>query len=262
MKCLIINGSASKSYLWNGAVIEGFTGRLTEEVKNEMRRLGEVEFEEIRLSDVNLPYCRGCHTCFTRGEKYCPHNKLVSPLVEKIREADCMILTSPVYALNVSALVKGLFDLTAYNYHRPSFFDKKALVISSTAGGMAWRVCAYMRDTLKHWGFNRVYTLAVIRMGAPEPNEKTKEKCRAAARRFYADAASGRLHAPSLKRVFYYQLWRNLSLGSRESPDYAYWQESGLVNHEFSPQVKTGPAKKAFGKMINGLLRSMMKIKP
>ena len=261
MKCLIINGGASKSYLWNGAVIESFTGRLVEEVKSEMLRLGPVEFEEIRLSDVDLPYCRGCHTCFTKGERYCPHHRLISPLIEKIRGADCLILTSPVYALNVSALVKGFFDLTAYNYHRPAFFDKKALVVSSTAGGMAKRVCAYMRDTLKHWGFNRVYTLPVIRMGAPAPDGKMREKCRAAARRFYRDAASGKLYSPTFKRVFFYQLWRNLSLGNRESPDYTYWQESGLVKHEFSPQVKTGAAKKIFGKLVNKLLRCMMKIK-
>ncbi|WP_409198031.1 NAD(P)H-dependent oxidoreductase [Methanobrevibacter acididurans] len=35
-----------------------------------------------------------------------------------------MILTSPVYALNVSALMKNFIDHTSYFYHRPYFLIK------------------------------------------------------------------------------------------------------------------------------------------
>jgi hypothetical protein len=61
LKCLVITGSPAKQYSWGGKYIDGFTGQLVFEVKSEMARLGEVSFEEIRLSDTNLPYCKGCH---------------------------------------------------------------------------------------------------------------------------------------------------------------------------------------------------------
>ena len=93
MKCLVITGSPVKQYSWGGKIIEGFTGQLVAEVKAEMARLGDVSFEEIRLSDLGLPYCKGCHGCFTKGENSCPHAALFQPLIQKIHEADCVILS-------------------------------------------------------------------------------------------------------------------------------------------------------------------------
>lgn len=259
MKCLIITGSSSKRYQWGGKIIEGFTGQLVAEVLSEMRRLGDASFEEIRLDDVNLPYCKGCYNCFLKGEAYCPHAALFQPVMQKLREADCLIITSPVYALNVSALVKGFFDLGAYNHHRPSFFTKKALVVSSTAGGYAKKVCGYMRDELLHWGFNSVHTLPVIRMGAAELTPKMKAACRKAARHLYNDTASGKLHSPSMKRVFFYQLWRNMSKADKTAADYAYWHNGDMGKHEFAPAVKLGLGKRLFGKAVNALFGQMAK---
>lgn len=259
MKCLIINGSPAKNYSWNGAMMQSFTSKLVDEVKETMSRLGEMEYDEIWLSEVNLPYCKGCYNCFLKGEDKCPHAGLVQPIINKMKEADCVILTSPVFALHVSALVKGFFDLAAYNYHRPSFFDKRALVVSSTAGGMAKRNCKYMRDTLKHWGYNAVYTLPVIRMGASELNEKMKRKCHSVATALYDSMKSGRLKSPSFKRVFFYQLWKVLSLGGADgSRDRIYWETSGLGGHQYAPIVKVGVVKDVFGKIMSGILRKVM----
>ncbi|MCL2055349.1 MAG: NAD(P)H-dependent oxidoreductase [Oscillospiraceae bacterium] len=259
MNCLIITGSPAKQYSWGGKIIESFTGQLVAEVKAEMMRIGEVSFEEIRLSDINLPYCKGCHSCFTNGENSCPHAALFQTIIQKIHEADCVILTSPVYAVNVSALVKSFFDLGAYNHHRPCFFTKKALVVSSTAGAYAKNVCGYMRDELLHWGFNRVYTLPVIRRGAAEPTEKMKAACHNAAKSLYNDTVSEKLHNPSLKQVFFYQLWRNMAKNMKDTADYAYWHEGELGKHEFAPIVKLSVGKKLLGKFFNALLGRAMR---
>ena len=259
LKCLIITGSPAKQYQWGDKIIEGFTGQLVAEVKAEMTRLGEVSFEEIRLSDISLPYCKGCHGCFTKGETKSPHAAMFQPIIQKIHEADCLILTSPVYAVNVSALVKGFFDLGAYNHHRPCFFTKKALVVSSTAGAYAKIVCKYMRNELLYWGFNRVYALPVIRRGAAEPTAKMKTACQKAAWLLYNDTASGKLHNPSLKQVFFYQLWRNFTKNIKDSADYTYWHESELGKHEYAPIVKLSIGKRIIGKLFNGLLGLALK---
>jgi len=259
MKCLIITGSPSKKYQFGGKIIDAFTGQLVAEVQAEMERLGEISFEEIRLKNENLPYCEGCYNCFVRGEEHCHHAAKFQPIMQKIREADCLILTSPVYALNVSALVKGFFDLGAYNHHRPSFFAKKALVVSSTAGGFAKKACAYMRDELLIWGFNRIYTLPVIRMGATDLTPKMKVACRKMAKRLYNDTAGGKLHSPALKQVFFYQLWRNMSKEDKTAADYAYWHKSELGSNVFAPMVKIGAGKWLFGKLVNGLFGLMVK---
>ncbi len=259
MKCLIINGSPSKRYNWGGKIVEGFTGQLVDEVRRSMAALGEVGFEEIRLADADLSYCKGCYNCFFGGEDKCPHAGVMQPILEKLDGADCLILSSPVYALDVSGLVKTFFDLTAFNFHRPRYFTKKALVVSSTAGAAAKKTCAYMRDTLMHWGFNRVYMLPVVRMSAAEPSKKMKKRCADAAERLYFDTKSGKAHSPNVKRVFFFQLWKAMGLSTPENADGRYWLESGLARHAYSPDVPLGLPKRVFGKLIGGMLCRVMK---
>jgi multimeric flavodoxin WrbA len=45
--------------------------------------------------------------------------------------ADGVIFATPVYVMNVSALMKTFIDHFSYIYHRPRFFDKKALLLST-----------------------------------------------------------------------------------------------------------------------------------
>jgi multimeric flavodoxin WrbA len=240
--------------MWSGKTVTSFTAKLVDEVKTGMP---DTEFEEIRLADIALPYCRGCFNCFYNGEQSCPHKALVQPIVEKMKAADCLILSSPVYALHVSGLIKNFFDLTAYNFHRPSFFTKKALVVSSTAGGAAATACNYMKATLEHWGYNKVYKLPVTRFGAAELTENMKTKCRKIGEKLYKDTASQKLHIPSYKLIMFYQVWRVMSQSS-PGADKTYWQESGLVDRVFAPKVPLDPLKFLFGKMLNGLLKKVM----
>lgn len=250
MKCLIINGSPRKGYTW----------KLVENIKEKMQQEGNVEFEEIMLIEKNIPMCRGCFSCFTYGEDKCPHYESINPIATKITEADCLILTSPVYALNISGLLKNFIDHTAYFYHRPRFFEKKALVVSSTAGGFAKQNCKYMKDTLKHWGFNKVYLLSVIRKGEEELTEKVKAKCSTVAQEFYRDVKSTKLYSPSLKRIFFYNLWRRLSvLSTALEADHNYWQESKLVDSVYAPNIPMGIIKRAFGNMSYALCTKIMK---
>jgi hypothetical protein len=96
-------------------------------------------------------------------------------------------------------------------------------------------------------------------MGAGEPTPKMKTSCHKAARQLYDDTASGKLHNPTLKQVFFYQLWRNFTKSDKSSADYVYWHEGDLGKHDFAPVVKLSVGKRIFGKMINGLLGQVTK---
>lgn len=249
MKCLIINGSPRK----------GFTWKAVQRVKEQMLAMGEVEFEELMLAEADIPMCKGCFICFNQGEDKCPHASRVQPIVQKIQQADALIITSPVYSLNVSGLIKNFFDHTSYLYHRPRMFDKKALVITSTAGGAAAKTASYMRDTLKHWGFNRVYTIALTVMGNTQLTPKMQAKCDATAKTFFKDVESKKIYPPTWKRVMFYNMWRSLcQLPSGLPADKEYWSQSQLKNSQYGPQVPIGPAKRLFGKMLGGMFGKMV----
>ena len=110
MKYVVINGSPRKKNTWKVA-------------KQAMKNM-DGEFEEIHLLKKKIPMCNGCFKCIMEGEDKCPHFDRIDPIMEKIKKADGVIITSPVYAMNVSGLLKNFFDHTAYLYHRPEFFTK------------------------------------------------------------------------------------------------------------------------------------------
>ena len=243
MKYLIINGSPRMKNTW----------KMVKQVQTNL----EGEFEEIHLMKEKIPMCNGCFNCFNESETKCPHYDKVNPIIEKIESSDGLIITSPVYALNVSSLLKNFIDHTAYIYHRPRFFDKKALIIVSTAGAGEKKVANYIDETLRHWGFNKTYKLA-IKCGGKDYLET--EKIDKVSKKFNEDVKSKKIHSPKFTNIMYYNIWR--ALATSKDPlkaDKIYWNNTGLVKHEFSPNVKLNFVKKIFGKLMYFILKKVIK---
>lgn len=83
--------------------------------------------EPLAVPGVLCPHREG-------GEK-CPNRDDAPAIEQKMREADGVIFASPVYGMNVSGLFKLFVDRSCYIFHRPRFFDKKALLLT-TAGAL------------------------------------------------------------------------------------------------------------------------------
>ncbi len=242
MKYLIINGSPRKKNTWS----------MVKQAKTNL----EGEFEEVQLMKEKIPMCNGCFKCIMEGEKYCPHHDIVNPIVEKIKDSDGLIIASPVYAMNVTALIKNFFDHTAYLYHRPEFFDKKALIVVSTAGAGHKDVAKYIDETLRHWGFNKNYKITYKCGGKDSINTEEINKV---AQKFNNDVKSGKLHSPKFGDVMFYNVWRALSISEDPIPaDAEFWKNTELANYEFAPNVNLGIIKKAFAKLMFFIFRKTM----
>ena len=242
MKYLIINGSPRKKNTWK--MVKQATSNL------------KGEFEEVHLIKENIPPCNGCYKCFEKGEEACPHYDRINPLMEKLKECDGLIIASPVYAMNVTGLLKNFIDHTAYLYHRPAFFDKKALVIVSTAGAGQKKVATYIDETLRHWGFNKVYCIPIACGGKDEIESKKIDKV---ARKFKKDTESFVLHSPKIMDIIFYQAWRAMAVKKSTSErDAQYWRETGMIDNDFSPKVKLGIAKKAIAKIMFFIMKKVI----
>ena len=242
MKYLIINGSPRRKN----------TYKIIEQAKSNL----DGEFEELHLIEEQIPICVGCTNCIMLGEDKCPHSDKIQPIIEKINECDGIIISSPVYALNVSSLLKNFIDHTAYLYHRPQFFTKKALVVVSTAGAAHKKVASYIDETLRHWGVNKVYKIALA-CGGKETLETSKiDKT---ANEFKKDVESGKLHSPKFGDVFYFNLWKSLAVSDEPmEADAQFWKSTGLVNYDFAPEVKLNIIKKLFAKFIFKFFKLVM----
>ena len=117
MKYLIINGSPRRKNTY-------------EIIKQAASNL-DGEFEEIHLIEKQIPMCLGCMNCINIGEDKCPHSDKVRPIIEKMKECDGIIIASPVYALNVSALLKNLFDFEFFLIQFVDFLHVLILLVLS-----------------------------------------------------------------------------------------------------------------------------------
>lgn len=237
MNFLIINGSPRQKNTW----------KLVERAKQTLNSIDEkTQFTEINLINTQIPACTGCYNCFNHGENTCPHANIIQPIAEQMKTCDGLIITSPVYALNVTGLIKNLIDHLAYFYHRPYFFDKKAMIIVSTAGAGHKKVGKYLDETLRNWGYNErfklMFTVSHDRHGYLPLN--TKKKIDKESIRFYNSIQKGTLKSPSMNAMVMYNVWRAMAKNGHIPADKKYWIENNMLDSEYYPGIPCSIIKK------------------
>lgn len=250
MKILIIHGSPRKKNTWD----------LLNIVKDKLNAKMDINYELIELNKAKLDTCKGCFNCIFRGEDKCPHSSTMKSLIDKIDNCDAMIMTSPVYSLQISGLLKNFIDHMSYNFHRPKYFNKKALIIITTAGAGEKESANYLKKVLQFWGLSSIYTIAIkYRNKIEDVDYKRIDK---EINKFASDLINERTKSPSLKQVCMYNSWRAMSAFPYKegSADYDYWQISGLNRYTYSPDVEISKYKSIIGKITyKGMYKIMNK---
>lgn len=179
-------------------------------------------------------FCLGCYSCM-KDLSACPFYEEKKIIADAMEQADVLILTSPNYCMLPSAPMAAFIDLF-YQYwlpHRPqsSMFRKKAVVISTTAGMGAGRVCSQMKRTLAYWGvpYIKKYGLAVSAANWKEVSDKKKAKIEADIPRLAARIKRARVGTPSPYVRFMFNLMAaaKKNAGDQEA---AYWRAHGWLD--------------------------------
>jgi len=71
-----------------------------------------VDTELIRLADLDIKPCTACMVC--KSEESCPIEDDLWPIYTRMKEADAIILASPVYFGSATAQIKALMDRAGY----------------------------------------------------------------------------------------------------------------------------------------------------
>lgn len=101
MKVVAFNGSARK---------DGNTALLVGHVFRELEAEG-IETELVQLAGRTIRGCAACYKCFANRDKRCAvANDALNECLEKMLEADGIILASPTYFADVSSEMKALID--------------------------------------------------------------------------------------------------------------------------------------------------------
>jgi NAD(P)H-dependent FMN reductase len=255
VKALAIIGSpraeASRSY------------QVVQQLETRLRAHGLDALEVIDLSRLHLSGCDGSLVCVEQGEEHCPHYGEIAAIVAAMRRADGIILAAPVHSFHVSALMKTFIDQLVFVTHRPCFFGKPALVITSAAGAGHRPVLDYLEATCKRWGFHGVGRLGVHSPALTHPPYQARlagELERLA--RAFADAiAQPAAPRPQLADLITFRTMRALVVHTRDqSPrDYAYWSAQGWLQQPYYQPARIGPIQNALAGLFEALLRTAIR---
>jgi len=139
MKVMAFNGSARK---------DGNTAILINYVLSELRNEG-IETELMQLSGKKIHGCIACYKCMENKDKQCAvKDDIANECIQKMIEADGLILGSPTYFSDVTTEMKALIDRAGFVSRMNDFMFKRkvgaAIVAVRRAGA------THVFDTINH----------------------------------------------------------------------------------------------------------------
>ncbi len=231
MKILALIGSYRK----NGNTSQ-IVGLVCEALQAEAARAGAaLEIETLYLGHLDIGACHGCRTCFERGEDKCPLKDDFLAVKAKMKQADAILIASPVYVDDVSGITKTWIDRLAHVCHRPEFAGRCAYLLATVGSSPTSHALGTLRLALSTWGFH-IIGKAGFKTGAlMKPDEmKASHTAKAAkiARQIYRAVSMRQWARPSFVALMTFKIQQRAWQRSarRDTLDYAYWSGQGWTD--------------------------------
>lgn len=248
MKILAIIGSPRK---------KGNTYRVVEQIKGHLLEYdNSIDFEHLFLRDYNLQMCTGCFACIGQGEDKCPLKDDRELIEAKLSAVEGIILAAPTYAMGVPGIMKNFIDRFAHTCHRPKFFDKAFLDVTTIGASRG------MDLTLKQLAVLTGGGKLVKKLGVASPPiamagyaKKTRKNIEKASRAFYAALKKKEKKLPGVADWAWFHSFK--SLCSYEDyqkicpADCAYYKDK----KEYFYQINGHNLRRLFGRIFGGIMR-------
>jgi len=226
-----------------------------------LKSLGNVEWEIMALTDYRLEICRGCKNCFRKGEEFCPLKDDRDALIGKMMASDGVVFATPNYSYQVSAVMKTFLDRLGFVFHRPRFFGKTftSIVAQGIYGGS--KVVKYLDFAGIGLGFNVVKgscTTALDPMSEKE-REKIDSIVFAHSKRFHAGLSQPQFPVPALFKVWAFRAARTSMrvMLDETSRDFTYYRDKGWFEADYYYPTRLGVLKKATGSLVDSITARM-----
>jgi multimeric flavodoxin WrbA len=247
MKILAIIGSPRR---------KGSGHKIVRMIEDRMKAMGDVEFSYLFLKDANLTPCTGCYTCIAKGEDKCPLKDDRAAIEQMLLASDGVILSSPMYVLNVSGLMKNFIDRFAYANHRPCFHRQKVLTVVNMGGDSPTAALTFLRHALG--GSRIIQELGIATppwMQTENAVVKKEQALDAAAEKFYRACLDTSLPTPTLyKLILFYAQKAQAELRQIFPADYAYYN-----GRAYYYDTRINLIKAAVAKTIVAVIMKVMK---
>jgi len=220
-----------------------------------LQTLGDIEYEIIALNDYHLNVCRGCKTCFERGEECCPFQDDRDQLIDKMRQSDGVVFASPNYSFHVSAYMKIFLDRLGFVFHRPQFFGKAStnIVFQGIYGGK--RINRYLDFIAGGLGFRVVkgICLTSVEPVTEKRQKKIDRKLEELSRRFYSQLKGNPYPGPSVFELMKFRMSRTSirRMLDDTNRDYTYYRDQGWFESGYFYPVRLNPLQQLTGNLFD-----------
>jgi len=140
LKVVAFSGSARK---------DGNTASLIRHVFGELEKEG-IETELVQLAGKKIRGCTACFKCYKNKDRHCAvANDVLNDCIDKMLDADGIIIGSPTYFADVSTETKALIDRSGMTSRaNDDMFKRKvgAAVVAVRRGG-----AIHVFDTINHF---------------------------------------------------------------------------------------------------------------
>jgi multimeric flavodoxin WrbA len=218
MKGLLISSSPHKE--------KSSTFLLAKEV---LRGLEEDGFlgEVLHLDDLRVFFCKHCELCHRKILK-CSLGDDVDMILQKILDADAIVLASPNYINQVTASMKALFDRSAHFIHCKRLLGKYMAGVVSSGSGQNKEVLDYLEFYSHVCGAQYSGGLSSLqRFGEDKKNEAFR-----LGRKIAADVKGKKLYSGQMQTIeegkqHFAQIIKLRKNDWQE--EYKYWLEQGWL---------------------------------
>lgn len=129
------------------------------------------EYKIYEAGTWHIDYCKGCTKCLQKG--HCVlHDDDFDTIVSDIRQADALIIASPVYCSHISGQLKTLFDRMMTELHVMPLIGKPAIALAVSGGTHGREVADYIAMILEFCGASVISSLACSYKAPKSETEK------------------------------------------------------------------------------------------
>lgn len=210
-----------------------------------------IETEIINLFDPELKDCAGCERCV--NETRCAMSDDMSELMQKIKDSDGAVLSSPVYMCGVTSRFKTFADRTNAWVHKPEVAGKPMLFVATTAATGLKETAKFFKTLASAYGARRGGFISRSGKNIGEPVKEDELS------RFISLLERDKKdYSPAPDEIVMFAVGKTLARKS-DGDDNRFWKENDLFDKNYYYACKMNPLKKLLSKFMCGLLAKVIK---
>ena len=218
----------------------------------------EINFKILMLSEKSLKDCVGCYSCINNGEDSCPLHDDRDVIIEQMKIADATIFASPTYARMISALMKKFVERTSFLAHRPIFFGKYAMALSTCAGFGGDLTCKYLSENFTQCGFRFVSSLPLrVATKSETENHHNRKQAIGEYEKLIEAIRTHEKFEPTFGQLVYFNIFKAISEKNKAKgwADYQFYKDkTDFYNDIKIPFLKNKVAKWVAGREVKKLM--------